>query len=126
MVTRFAGSTNSTRFNLCAGLLALFVVAASTATETKQAAPQPPTFKSGVENVEVDVVVTNPQGQFVRDLTKKDFHVSEDGKPQAVNAFALVDIPIEKYDRRRSRLSPRRSALRVDLRGPRFEPYAKP
>jgi VWFA-related protein len=73
-----------TQFVSGAGLVVLF-------TGTRQ----PPTFKSGVENVEVDVVVTNRQGQFVRDLTKNDFHISEDGKPQAATAFALVDIPIE-------------------------------
>ena len=55
--------------------------------------------RARVEYVEVDVVVTNPQGQFVRDLKKEDFQVSEDGKRQAVTDFTLIDIPIEKYDR---------------------------
>src|SRR5216684_1246479 len=76
------------------GLLALASGAALTAQPS-----QAPTFRSGVEYVEVDVVVTNQQGQFVRDLTKEDFQVSEDGKRQAVTAFTLIDIPVEKYDR---------------------------
>src|SRR5580658_8581585 len=88
-------------------LTALFAAAAlaarSTALIAGQAAPnpaqQPPTFRSGVEYVEVDVVVTNPQGQFVRDLEKEDFQVSEDGRRQAVTDFTLIDIPIEKFDR---------------------------
>jgi VWFA-related protein len=98
-ITRLAALTTFRRFPGFAGLLALLVIAAPTAKEPPQSgAPPPPTFKGGVEYVEVDVVVTNPQGQIVRDLTKNDFHVSEDGKPQAVSTFALVDIPIEKYD----------------------------
>ena len=63
------------------------------------AAPQLPTFKSGVEYVEVDVVVTNAQGQFVRNLARSDFQILEDGKPQAMTAFALVDVPIERFER---------------------------
>ena len=46
--------------------------------------PQPPTFKVRVDYVEVDAVVTDRQGSFVRDLKKEDFQVLEDGKPQAI------------------------------------------
>ena len=45
-----------------------------------QAASQP-TFKSGVNLVEVDVVVTDKAGQPVRGLRQEDFEVTEDGKP---------------------------------------------
>src|SRR5262245_13041468 len=61
--------------------------------------PQQPTFKLRVDYVEVDVVVTDRQGNLVRDLKKEDFQVLEDGKPQAINTFTLVDIPIERFDR---------------------------
>ena len=63
--------------------------------------PQPPqpTFKVQVDYVEVDVVVTDQQGSLVRDLKKEDFQVLEDGKPQTISAFTLVDIPIERADR---------------------------
>ena len=54
------------------------------------------TFRSSVEYVEVDVIATSPQGEFVRDLTKDDFQITEDGKRQSIASFALVDIPIEK------------------------------
>ena len=80
------------------GLFALVTVVPGAALTAAQS-PQAPTFKSAVEYVEVDVVVTNAQGQFVRDLTRDDFQVSEDGKRQAVTDFTLIDIPIEKYDR---------------------------
>ena len=92
-----------------AGLLLAMLTATAMATapggsavllagQTSQVAAQPtPTFRSGVEYVEVDAVVTDAQGQFVRGLTKDDFQVSEDGKRQTVAELTLVDIPIEKY-----------------------------
>ena len=62
-------------------------------------APQQPTFKVRVDYVEVDVVVTDKQGNLVRGLKKEDFQVLEDGKNQTVSAFTTVDIPIERADR---------------------------
>ena len=61
--------------------------------------PQPPiTFKSEVNYVEIDARVTDPQGTFVRNLTREDFQIIEDGRPQALTAFSMVDIPIERPD----------------------------
>src|SRR3989475_13323703 len=61
--------------------------------------PQGPTFKVRVDYVEVDIVVTDRQGNLVRDLKKDDFQVLEDGKAQSISAFSLVDIPVERADR---------------------------
>ena len=36
------------------------------------------------------------RGNYVRDLKKDDFQIFEDGKPQPVTNFALIDIPIER------------------------------
>ena len=58
-----------------------------------------PTFKLQVDYVEVDAVVTDQQGRFVRDLKKEDFQVFEDRKAQTISAFTLVDIPIERSER---------------------------
>jgi len=89
-------------------LLGLFVFVALAAAVTAQsqqpssapaASQQTPTFKAQVEFVEVDALVTDQQGQFVRDLNKDDFQVFEDGKRQTISTFSLVDIPIERYDR---------------------------
>ncbi len=80
-------------------VLTLTLMATGTATESLQiSTPPPPTFKSGIESVELDVAVTNSKGVFVRDLTRNDFRVSEDGKPQAVTTFALVDLPVDRRD----------------------------
>ena len=53
--------------------------------------PADQTFRAGVDYVEIDAVVTDRQGAFVRNLTKSDFQVLEDGKPQTVSVFNLVD-----------------------------------
>ncbi len=60
--------------------------------------PPPLTFKVEVNYVEVDAVVTDEQGNFVRNLAKDDFEILEDGKPQSLSVFAPVDIPIERAD----------------------------
>jgi len=74
-----------------------FVLAFGTAllaVQTQPAAPQSPTFRSGVEFVEVDAVVTDTNGH-VTGLTKDDFQVFEDGVQQSVTTFSAVNVPIE-------------------------------
>jgi VWFA-related protein len=75
--------------------------AALTAGQAPPAAPQTqqPTFKVQVDYVEVDALVTDRSGNFVRDLKKEDFQVIEDGRPQTITTFSLVDIPIERLQR---------------------------
>lgn len=83
-------------------VLSVLAGAALTAAQGQQpaAAQSPtPTFKSQVEYVEVDALVMDQQGNFVRNLTKDDFQILEDGKPQTISNFALVDIPIEQLQR---------------------------
>jgi len=64
------------------------------------AGQQPPTvtFRVEVNYVEVDAIVTDAQGNFVRNLGKDDFEVIEDGKKQELTVASLVDIPIERPD----------------------------
>jgi VWFA-related protein len=81
---------------------AVFVSAAAAALlagQTPAPQAQQPTFKLRVDYVEVDVVITDRQGNLVKDLTKDDFQVSEDGKAQTITTFTHVDIPIERADR---------------------------
>ena len=56
------------------------------------------TFQVEVNYVDVDAVVTDEQGRFVTGLTRDDFAVFEDGKPQKIDTFSLVEIPVEKPD----------------------------
>src|SRR5437870_3215130 len=86
------------RFHLAALLVLLSGSALSSQTATPNA-PQTPTFRVNVEFVEVDAVVTDGNGQFVRGLTKDDFQIFEDGKPQPITTFSIVDIPVERLQR---------------------------
>jgi VWFA-related protein len=97
------------RFTLIA-LVALLAGAAAGAGQAQQPAPtsgqpaqsapsQNPTFKVQVDYVDVDVLVTDKEGRFIRDLKKEDFEVFEDGKRQTIANFSVVDIPIERADR---------------------------
>ena len=63
---------------------------------------QQPTFPSRVELVTVDAVVFDAQGKPVEGLTRDDFTVREDGRPQAIAAFDAVTL-------RESTEAPRRS-----------------
>jgi VWFA-related protein len=64
------------------------------------AAQQPPvTFRAEVNYVEVDARVVDAEGKFVPGLSQADFQVFEDGKPQQINVFSLVNLPVERSAR---------------------------
>src|SRR5438067_2127164 len=55
--------------------------------------PQPPIFRTGINYVRVDVIVTeNKSGNSVADLKPGDFDVLEDGKPQTIDTFKLIRL----------------------------------
>jgi VWFA-related protein len=54
------------------------------------------TFRTDVNFIELHAVVTDERGNLVRDLSKEDFEVFDDGKPQTPSVFSLVDLPIER------------------------------
>jgi len=49
-------------------------------------------FKSIVNRVILDVVVTDSQGKPVHGLTQQDFSITEDGKPQKILSFDVHDL----------------------------------
>ena len=58
-----------------------------------QGQAQVPTFRSAVELVEVDVLVTDRAGLPIRDLKREEIQVLEDDQPQAISTFESIDIP---------------------------------
>jgi VWFA-related protein len=56
---------------------------------------QQPTFRSGVNYVRVDVVVTDKDDKPLTDLTKGDFSIVDQGRPQAIDTFQLMSVPVE-------------------------------
>ncbi len=69
------------------------------AAQDPQPGPPSITFQVEVNYVDVDVVVTDEKGNFVSDLAREDFEVFEDGKPQKIEMFSHVEIPIERDER---------------------------
>jgi Ca-activated chloride channel family protein len=52
-------------------------------------------FRSGVDLVALNVVVTDPEQKFVGGLEPGQFTVLEDGVPQQVSFFAASDVPVD-------------------------------
>jgi len=53
------------------------------------------TFRSGVDLVSLNVIVTDNRDKFVTGLTQKDFSVFEDGIQQDLSFFAAADVPLD-------------------------------
>lgn len=65
---------------------------APTPAPSAQASPAPPTFAAEVEQVLVDVVVTDKKGTPITDLRQGEFTLSEDGAPQAIASFDAIKL----------------------------------
>jgi VWFA-related protein len=89
---------------LVGSLAGLRASAQATAAQQEQPRPAPgsqpdaaapdqqPVFRTGIDTVRVDVIVTDRQGNPVTDLTLEDFEIREDGKIQKPENFRLVKI----------------------------------
>jgi Ca-activated chloride channel family protein len=76
------------RFGSLTAALALLVTACATLWA------QAPTFRSGTEIVSLFVTVADAQGRLIPDLTKDDFEVYDNDKPQPIVYFENVIQPI--------------------------------
>jgi VWFA-related protein len=56
------------------------------------ATDQQPVFRTGINFVRVDVIITDKNGNQIADLQPTDFDVTEDGKPQKIETFKLVKL----------------------------------
>jgi len=81
-----------------------YVIPKKTANEAPPPPPPPApkkvadmpdySLKVNVPLVNVDVLVTTKDGQFVPGLKEENFRVSEDGVPQKVSKFAVSEAPV--------------------------------
>ena len=55
---------------------------------------QGPTFRTGIKLIDIDVYVTDKDGHFVKDLTKDELEIVEDGRVQPIETLAFVDLPM--------------------------------
>ncbi len=58
------------------------------------AGAQTPVFRGGVETVEVTVTVTDANRRLITGLTRKDFAVYEDGRPETITHFSNQRVPV--------------------------------
>lgn len=70
----------------------IVVGCAAAAVAASQAPSQPARFRVAVDVVSIDVVVTDRQGEVVRDLTAADFEILQDGKRQKVTFAEFVPL----------------------------------
>lgn len=77
------------------GALAWVATAAAGAAIVAAASQtQPPTFGTANRTVAVYATVTGPQGRLVPDLTRDDFAIDDNGKPQTLTVFSNDIQPI--------------------------------
>ena len=49
-------------------------------------------FRTGINFVRVDVIVSDKSGVNIADLKQSDFEVTEDGKPQSIENFKFIKL----------------------------------
>jgi VWFA-related protein len=76
------------------GLLAICTIAAFVTASARAQTPAPsrPVFRAGTELVLVNVVVRDKSGATVKGLTRDDFIVSEDDRPQTIASFDFEEL----------------------------------
>jgi VWFA-related protein len=110
-------------FCILAVALLMLVTGALVSTQDSpapQGRPQP-TFRTGVNVVRVDVIVTDNSGNPVTDLTKDEFEIIEDGQSQTIDLFRQIRIDgtpsyIERPRQVLTRDTEEREASRDDVR----------
>ena len=87
-------STMTVRSYLGRSAIVILATLGTCAIPAAQAPTQTPSrFRSGIDLVTVDVVVLDGSGNPVQGLTRQDFTVLEDGRPQQVTEFQSVELP---------------------------------
>jgi VWFA-related protein len=84
----FAGRT----FRSAAAAVIIAVAATVTLTPQTPQPTRPPTFRSNLELVLVNVIVRDKSGAIVRGLTQDDFVLTEDNRPQTVSTFSFETL----------------------------------
>jgi VWFA-related protein len=74
------------------GLIGIFAgISLHAQQPTETSTSETPTLKTQTRLVLVDTVVTDKKGNYIRDLTAKDFKVWEDNKEQAITTFSFEE-----------------------------------
>jgi len=73
-------------------IVALAVVHGDAQSQQEPKKDQPPSFRTNINYVRVDVITTDKKGNPVGDLKATDFEILEDNKPQTIDTFKLVQL----------------------------------
>jgi VWFA-related protein len=82
-----------TRFSSSILAAAVGVLGVSVAGPAQSPQISPGVFPAAVQQVTVDVLVLDAQGEPVEGLQREDFVVKEDGRPQTIASFEAVGLP---------------------------------
>ncbi len=82
------------RLSLFSTIVLAFLATQTSGHSQERSQEPPPRFGVEVNFIEVDALVVDSDGNFVSNLNQEDFEVLEDGKPQEIATFRLVDIPV--------------------------------
>jgi VWFA-related protein len=74
--------------------IAVTIAVAGLASVLLAQEPQTPRFRVAVDAVRIDAVVTDKDGNIVRDLTADDFEILQDKKPQKVTFAQFVPVSV--------------------------------
>src|ERR1051325_8920678 len=89
--TRFSMKLFRSRRNILAvSIASIFVIAALLAAALVGAAQDVPVFRANVGLVNIFFNVKDKHGALIPNLTKDDFQLFEDGKPQTIKYFRLA------------------------------------
>ncbi len=88
------------RFAFTAAAIVFLATGPPAALQVPQQPSESPVFRGSVQSIEVDVRVTDRDGRVVRGLTRDDFTLLEDGKPQTIVTASFIDLEIESPIRR--------------------------
>jgi len=82
-------------FNRVGGRIVVLLAAVALLLSRSLLAQDTPTFSSDVKVVNVLATVRDKHGQIVNNLTKDDFKLQQDGRPQSIRYFAKeTDLPL--------------------------------
>jgi VWFA-related protein len=82
------------------GVMICLILVSVLAADNVSSQRQGQTFRSGVDLIEVDVIVTDRRGKPVLGLARSDFEIFEDGQPVEIASFQA--IALEEVDTRPS------------------------
>src|SRR5260370_31245042 len=78
-------------------LIGCIALSSAAGAQSKPPAPSELVIRATTRMVAVDVVVTDRDGHPVTGLTKNDFTVIEDSKPQTISTFSASSPPLSAW-----------------------------